>query len=630
METRLPFSKSLSRLAFWLASPALAGEVRRSRGGGDWRRDQLPPLPLRGTFPASPLLRGGGKSKTRYVLVAAASVFAFLFADLSAHARAEAPAKHDMIAAANPLAVDAGLQMLRAGGSAVDAAIAVQMVLTLVEPESSGIGGGAFMMLYDPATKQVTSFDGRETAPASAKPTMFLDAGGNPRSKRDVIPGGLSVGVPGDIAVLELVHKRYGRLPWAKLFEPAIALAEKGFPVGRKLAATLASQTGMARMPDIKAYFYKPDGTPLKQGDILKNPELAKTLRMIAAGGAHAFYTGPIAQAIVDKVDHAPINPGGMTLADLASYQAKERPPVCGTYRAYRLCSMGPPSSGGVSVLQILGMLERFPSKDLQPNSLSEIHLFSEASRLAFADRSMWLADSDVVHVPVMGLLDRAYLAARSKLIDPARDMGAASAGEPPMKHVELFVPQRDEQLPGTSHMSIVDARGEVLSMTTTIEYVFGSEQMAKGFFLNNQLTDFSFEPVRDGKPVANAPAAGKRPMSAMSPTIVFDADGKFRIAIGSPGGPAIIPYTAESLVAMLDGGLDPKATAALPHHVNPNGPTILEADTPVVEYASALAAMGHRVATSELESGLNIVERVPGGYVGGSDPRRDGVAKGD
>jgi gamma-glutamyltranspeptidase/glutathione hydrolase len=546
-------------------------------------------------------------------------------------ARADVPTKHDMVAAANPLAVDAGLDMLRAGGSAVDAAVAVQMVLTLVEPESSGIGGGAFVLLYDPATKQVTSFDGRETAPASATPKMFLDANGNPRPKREVIPGGLSVGVPGDVAMLELVHKRFGRLPWAKLFEPAIALAEKGFPVGRKLGATLRDQAQMARMTDIKAYFYKADGTPLKQGDILKNPELARTLRMIAAGGAHAFYTGPIAQAIVDKVNHAPLNPGGMTLADLASYQAKERAPVCGTYRAYRLCSMGPPSSGGVSVLQILGMLERFPSKDLQPNSLSEIHLFSEASRLAFADRAMWLADPDAVHVPVSGLVDRSYLAARSKLIDPAHDMGTASAGEPPLKHASMeFAPQRDAQLPGTSHMSIVDGRGEVVSMTTTIEYVFGSETMAKGFFLNNQLTDFSFEPMRDGKPVANAPAPGKRPMSAMSPTIVFDADGKFRIAIGSPGGPIIIPYTAESLVAMLDGGVDPQSTAALPHHANPNGPTILEADTPIVEHASALTAMGHRVVTSELESGLNIVERVPGGYIGGSDPRRDGIAKGE
>jgi gamma-glutamyltranspeptidase/glutathione hydrolase len=446
-----------------------------------------------------------------------------------------------------------------------------------------------------------------------------------------VIPGGLSVGVPGDIAMLEMAHKRYGRLPWAKLFEPAIALAEKGFPVGRKLANTLRTESEMARMPDVKAYFYKPDGTPLQQGDMLRNPELVRTLRLIAAGGAKAFYTGPIAQAIVDKVNHAPVNPAHMTLADLSSYQAKERPPVCGTYRTYRLCSMGPPSSGGVSVLQILGMLERFPPKQLQPNTLSEIHLFSEASRLAFADRSMWLADPDSVHVPVSGLLDRAYLESRSALINPQHDMGTASAGEPPMKHAGLdFAPQRSPQLPGTSHMSIVDDRGEVVSMTTTVEYIFGSEMMAKGFFLNNQLTDFSFEPVRDGKPVANAPAPGKRPMSAMSPTIVFNADGTFRIALGSPGGPIIIPYTAETLVAMLDGGLSPQAAAALPHHANPNGPTILEADTPIVEYASELTAMGHHVMIRPLESGLNIVERVPGGYLGGSDPRRDGVAKGN
>lgn len=542
----------------------------------------------------------------------------------------ELPAKHDMIAAANPYAVDAGLQMLRQGGSAVDAAIAVQMVLTLVEPESSGIGGGAFLLLYDPATKTVTSFDGRETAPASATPKMFLDARGEPRPKRDVIPGGLSVGVPGDLAMLELAHRRYGRLPWAKLFGPAIALADKGFPVGRKLARTLREHPEMASMPDIRAYFYKPDGSPLKQGETLRNPALAQTLRTIAAGGARAFYTGPIAQAIVDKVDHAPRNPAHMTLSDLSSYQAKERPPVCGTYRSYRLCSMGPPSSGGISVLQILGMLERFPPAKLQPDTLSEIHLFSEASRLAFADRAMWLADPDSVHVPVAGLLDRNYLAQRSALINPRHDMGKAKAGTPPMTRAQLFAPQVSKQLPGTSHMSIVDPRGEVVSMTTTVEYIFGSEMMANGFFLNNQLTDFSFEPVRDGRPVANAPAAGKRPMSAMSPTIVFDKSGAFKVALGSPGGPIIIPYTAETIIAMLDGGLSPQTAAALPHHANPNGPTILEADTPIVDFASELTAMGHHVEIRGMESGLNIVERVSGGYLGGSDPRRDGVARGD
>jgi gamma-glutamyltranspeptidase/glutathione hydrolase len=549
----------------------------------------------------------------------------------SAAQAAEKPASHHMIASANPYASQAGLEMLRKGGSAVDAAIAAQMMLTLVEPESSGIGGGAFMLLWDPSKKHVTSFDGRETAPASATPGMFLDAQGKPRQHMDAIPGGLSVGVPGDVAMLELAHKRYGRLAWAVLFEPAILLAEKGFPVSRKLAAELRELPQMGRMPDIKAYFYKPDGTPLAQGDRLKNPELAATFRAIATGGAKAFYSGPIAQAIVDKVQHAPINPGGMTLADLAGYEPKEREPVCGTYRIYRLCSMGPPSSGGVSVLQILGMLERFPSKDLQPSTLSEVHLFSEASRLAFADRAMYLADSDIVHVPVDGLLDRGYLTTRSALIDPQRDMGMAQAGIPPAKHAVLdFAPQRTPQLPGTSHLSVVDDRGEAVSMTTTVEFVLGSEMMAKGFVLNNELTDFSFEPVRDGKAVANAPAPGKRPMSAMSPTIVFDAGGKFRIATGSPGGPLIIDYVAEDLLAMIDGNLDPQAAAALPHSSNPNGPTILEKDTPIVEFGPALTAMGHRVVTAHLESGLHIIERTKRGYIGGADPRRDGNVLGD
>ena len=519
--------------------------------------------------------------------------------------------------------------MMREGGSAVDAAIAAQLVLTLVEPESSGIGGGDFMMVYDPKDKFVTSFDGRETAPASATPGMFLDPSGKPRDHFSAIPGGLSTGVPGVIAMFQMAHMKYGRLPWAKLFEPAIKLAANGFPVGRKLAATLRAFPQLAGMPDIKRYFYKADGTPLAQGEILRNPELARTLRLIAKGGPKAFYTGEIAQHIVDAVQHAPVNPGGMTLADLASYRAVERPAVCGAYRAYRLCSMGPPSSGGVAVLQILGMLERFPQSQLQPNTLSEVHLFTQASRLAFADRAMFLADPDVVHVPVAGLLDKGYLAQRSALIDPSKDMGTAIAGEPPQKHAE-FSPQRTQQLPGTSHLSVVDDRGEVVSMTMTVEFVFGSEIMANGFFLNNELTDFSFEPTRDGRPVANAPAPGKRPMSAMSPTIVFGPDGKFAIATGSPGGPAIIDFVAQSLIAMIDGGMGPQDAAALPHPLNLNSPTILEKGTALEALAPQLTAMGHSVITRELESGLHIVERVPRGYIGGADPRRDGVALGD
>ena len=553
-----------------------------------------------------------------------------MFAALCPAVHAGDVAKHDMIAAANPYAAEAGRDMLRQGGSAVDAAIAAQMVLTLVEPESSGIGGGAFMLLWDPAHRKVTSFDGRETAPASATPGMFLDSNGLPRKHFDAIPGGLSVGVPGVLAMLDMAHRKYGKLPWAKLFEPAIALAEKGVPVGRKLAATLRAFPQMLAMPDIKRYFTKPDGTLLSEGDLLRDPELAATLRIVAKGGAKAFYSGDIARAIVEKVRHAPVNPGEMTLADLAKYRARERAPVCAFYRGERVCSMGPPSSGGLSVLQILGMLERFPSNLLTPNSLSEVHLFSQASRLAFADRAVYMGDPAFVRVPMASLLDHNYLATRSSLIDPLRDMGVALPGSLPTMRTE-YAPQRSPQLHGTSHMTIVDRSGEVVSMTTTVEFVFGSEMMVKGFFLNNELTDFSFDPVRDGKPVANAPAQGKRPLSAMAPTIVFDAKGRFSIALGSPGGPAIIPYVAESLVAMIDGGLDPQATVALPHHIEMNGPLFLEKDTPLGALQPALAKLGYDVRPATVEtSGLQIIERVEDGYLGAADPRRDGVAIGD
>lgn len=557
--------------------------------------------------------------------------FAVLFAliaVLPAHAF-ETPAQKHMIAAANPYATEAGLDILRAGGSAVDAAIAAQMVLTLVEPESSGIGGGAFMLVYDRKTGRITSFDGRETAPASARPDMFLDASGKPRPHFEAIPGGLSVGVPGDIAMFEMAHKKYGRLPWARLFDSAIRLSENGFKVSGKLAEEIRAFPQMAKMPDFRAYFYHADGTPIAEGEILKNPELAKTLRLIAKDGAGVFYSGEIAQAIVGKVNNAPVNRAVMTLADLANYRAVERPPVCGLYRVYKICSMGPPSSGGVAILQILGMLEHFDKTQLQPNSLSAVHLVSQAERLAFADRAKYLGDPDVIDVPVSGLLDRAYLAGRSKLIDEKRDMGTALPGNPPRKHAD-YAPQRTPQLPGTSHLSIVDDRGQVVSMTTTIEFAFGSQMMVGGFFLNNELTDFSFEPVRDDKPVANAPGPGKRPMSAMSPTIVFKPDGSFWIATGSPGGPVIIPYVVQSLVALIDGGLTPQQAASLPHHANLNGPTLLEENTPIVALKPALEAMGHKVSIRPLESGLHIIQKTHYGYIGGADIRRPGNVRGD
>jgi len=535
-----------------------------------------------------------------------------------------------MIVAENPYAVKAGLEMLRRGGSSVDAAIAAQMVLTLVEPEATGIGGGAFMVLWDPAKKKMTSFDGREMAPDSAKPTMFLDADGNPLPHRAMIPGGRSVGVPGVLAMLDLAHRRYGKLPWATLFQPAIALAEKGFAVPHKLAFTLQAYPIMARMPDIKAYFYHADGTPYAEGETLKNPALAATLRLIAKRGAKAFYSGEIARAIANKVTHAPINATVMTMADIARYRAKERAPVCGTYRGDKICSMGPPSSGGITVLQILGLLERFPSKELAMDKPEGVHLFTQASRLAYADRGEYLGDPDFVKMPVSGLLDRAYLSQRSMLIDPAKDMGEAAPGTPPSAQ-KKFAPQRSPERHGTSQISIVDHRGMVVSMTTTVEAPMGSEMMVGGFILDNQLTDFSFDPVRDGKPVANAPGPRKRPLSSMSPTIVLGPDGKFRFATGSPGGPMIIDYVAQSLIALIDSRLSPEQTVALPHPGNMNGPTLLEKGTALESLAPQLTAMGHILATPSVEkSGTNIIERTSRGYIGASDPRRDGVAMGD
>jgi gamma-glutamyltranspeptidase / glutathione hydrolase len=556
---------------------------------------------------------------------------ALIAASLPATAQVtETVAKHHMIAAANPHAAEAGLDMMRAGGSAVDAAIAAQMVLGLVEPESSGIGGGAFMLVYNPKTKRTTSFDGREMAPASATPGMFLDASGQPRGHGDAIPGGLSVGIPGVVRMLALAHKKYGKLPWAKLFEPAIKLADDGFPVGPKLARTIRSFTRGASMPDLKAHFYHADGTPLNEGEIYKNAEYAATLRKIAAEGPDGFYKGEIAQAIVDKVQHAPRQQGGMTLADLANYQAKERSPVCGEYRVYHLCSMGPPSSGGIAVLQILGMLQRFPSDALTPGTVSGAHLFAEASRLAYADRAQYLGDPAFVDVPVRGLTDKGYVASRAALIDPAKDMGTALPGDPPQKHAAL-APQVSPVLHGTSHMTIVDDSGEVIAMTTSVESVFGAEIMTKGFMLNNTLTDFSFQPVRDGKPVANAPAPGKLPLSAMSPTIVFDRNGNFLVSVGSPGGPAIIDYVAQILVGILDAKMSPKDAIAMPHEINMNGPTYLEKSPGVDTLAAQLTAMGHTVQVPQVEgSGLHGIMKVKDGYIGAADPRRDGIALGD
>ncbi len=543
---------------------------------------------------------------------------------------APAAAQRHMIVAAEPAAAEAGLQMLRAGGSAIDAAIAAQMVLTLVEPQASGIGGGSYLIVADGTI--LHAYDGREMAPASARPDMFLDAQGQPRRLREVIPGGLSVGVPGTVAVLAMAHKAHGRLPWAKLFEPAIALADTGFVVPPRLAIELAeNQPAYTAMPGTRALFFRPDGTPLKQGETWRNPALADTLRRIAQGGPAAFYNGPIAGAIADAVTQAPRNPGGMTRADIAAYLPKEREPLCGLYRAYRVCSVPPSTSGGTTVLQILGLVERFGPEQLQPRSLSAVHLISEAERLAYADRDRWLGDPDFVTVPLPGLVDHTYLDTRGRLIDPMRSMGTATAGTPPMRKASLdFAPMPPQIEHGTSHLAVVDDRGEAVSMTTSVESAFGAQIAAGGFLLNNELTDFSFRPEIDGKPVANAIAPGKRPLSAMSPVIIFAPDGKFFAAVGSPGGRQIIAYVAQAVINLIDGKLSMPDTAAAPRHVNMNGATLIERGTVLESFTPALTQMGHRIRPIRFDSGVNGIRRTAQGLEGGADPRREGVALGD
>jgi len=531
-----------------------------------------------------------------------------------------------MVATANPHATRAGLEILRAGGSAVDAAIAAQLVLNLVEPQSSGIGGGAFMLHYDAASGRLDAYDGRETAPASATPEMFLDDAGQPMDFWDAVIGGRSVGVPGLLRMLALAHRQHGRLPWARLFAPAIALSEEGFAVSPRLHHLIAEDEDLKAFPEARRYFFDAEGRPLAVGAKLRNPAFAATLRRIAEGGADAFYRGAIAAEIAATVQTAPRHPTDMTLADLAGYRAKARPPVCAPYRRWTVCGMPPPTSGGVAVLEILGLLERFDLSALAPESAEAVHLIAEASRLAFADRNRYLADSDFVEVPVARLLDRGYLARRSRLIAPDKSLGLAAPGLPTQNGAMPKQPQP----PRTTHLVVVDAAGNAVSMTSSIESAFGSHLMAGGFLLNNELTDFSFEPLVDGRAVANRVAPGKRPRSSMSPTMVFDADGKLVLAIGSPGGSRIIGYVVKTIIAVLDWGLDVQAAIALPNFVNRNGPTDLEADTPLTALAPALAARGEAVRIVPMVSGLHGIAVTPGGLEGGADPRREGVALGD
>lgn len=563
-------------------------------------------------------------------------------------------ANQDMVSAANPLAVRAGVDILARGGSAVDAAIAVQMVLNLVEPQSSGIGGGAFMLHFDKGVEKVLAYDGRETAPAAATSNMFLDKDGKPLGFLAAVDGGLSVGTPGLLRMLEAAHKAHGKLSWADLFVPAIKLAEDGFAISERMSVSIAgSATRIKAQGEPGAsYFLNADGTAKATGTLLKNPEFAATLRTIAANGANAFYTGPIAQDIVNKVTSHPTNPGRMTLADLSGYTSKVRMPVCTIYRtSYRICGMPPPSSGGITTLQSLGILQNFDLAGMKANTADSVHVISEAYRLAYADRSKYIADPDFITLPQAGLLDPAYLNQRAKLIDMKKSIGTPTAGTPTGVYNPLGT-DTSANLPSTSHMSIVDRNGNAVSMTTTIENGFGSLQMVRGFLLNNQLTDFSFtDKDPDGSVVANRVQPLKRPRSSMAPTMVFNAtSGDLEALIGSPGGSAIIQYTTKSLIGMIDWKLNVQQAINLPNFgAQTNATTSIEKGS-VIDTAAIrdeLKTRGHAVAQSTAftsglhgivfngyrssgQTGLLSRNPVAGTWAGGADPRREGIALGN
>ena len=530
------------------------------------------------------------------------------------------PAKADpreMVAAAHPLAVEAGLSVLRNGGSAVDAAVAVQMALGVVEPQASGLGGGGFLLFYDAATRAITVYDGRETAPAGATPTMFLGAEGKPLPFPQAVASGISVGVPGAVALLELAHREHGRLAWADLFKPAIGLAREGFAVSPRLAAWLGEIKSFAREPAARASYYNADGSAKKQGERVLNPALADTLQLIAEWGAQGLQQGPLAEEMVARVrGHA--RPGTLSLEDLAKYRPLKREALCGPYRIWIVCGMPPPSSGGVAILQALALLEPFELWHEKPNSLRSLHLIAEASRLAFADRAHYLADPAFVSVPVAKLLAPSYLDQRRKLISPDRAMSRE-------KPVEAGYVEN-----GTSHITIVDRDGNAVAFTTTIEAPFGAEMMVGGFILNNELTDFSPFAERDGRPVANRVQPGKRPRSSMSPTFVLNQDRSLVLAVGSAGGQRIIGDTLQALIGMLDWNLSAQAALDLPRILNMNGPTELEERGDLPAQAEALRALGHEVQVRRHEGGLTAIRRAGDGWDGGADPRRDGVSRGE
>ncbi|MBE1284350.1 MAG: gamma-glutamyltransferase [Rhodobacteraceae bacterium] len=537
-------------------------------------------------------------------------------------------AENWMVSAANPLAVAAGADVLRQGGSAADAMVAVQTVLGLVEPQSSGLGGGAFLVWYDAATDELTTLDGRETAPLAATPRLFQDDTGEPLGFFDAVVGGRSVGTPGTPALMEEAHRRWGRTPWPRLFAAGIELAEDGFRVSPRLAGLVARDAERLQRYSETAAYFLPGDVPLQAGDHLRNPAYAETLRALAAKGAEAFYAGPIAAEIVQTVQNAGGNPGVLSLIDLALYQVKERAPVCAEYRVYEVCGMGPPSSGALTVGQILGMLDGYDLSATGPEAAESWRLIGDASRLAFADRGRFMADSDFVPVPEAGLVDPVYLAERGKLLNGETALEHVEPGQPKFDHALNWADDEAIELPSTSHISIVDAYGNVLSMTTTIENAFGSRLMVRGFLLNNELTDFSFRTHRDGVPIANRLEPGKRPRSSMSPTIVMK-DGQPVLAIGSPGGSRIIGYVAKAIVAWADWGMDVQQAVAMPHLVNRFGTYDVEAGTEATTFSEPLSEIGFEVKERDLNSGLHVIE-IGDGLKGGADPRREGIAIGE
>jgi len=535
-------------------------------------------------------------------------------------------AKNWMVSVANPHAAAAGARVLSEGGTAADAMVAVQAVLGLVEPQSSGIGGGAFLVWYDSKSGEITTLDGRETAPLAATPRLFQNENGERLKFWDAVVGGRSVGVPGTPALMEAAHKRWGQNSWNSLFSEAIDLADNGFAVSPRLAALVARDAErLGRFSDTADYFF-PNEQPLVEGHLLTNPAYADLMRRMAKDGAEVIYSGDIARAIIDTVRGAEKNPGVLSLTDLQIYKVKERPAVCVPFRGYQVCGMGPPSSGALTVGQILGLLNQFPPGS--SNDPQTLRLIGDASRLAFADRGRYMADSDFVPMPTKGLLAQDYLSERAKLLNGPDALTEAVPGNPEYSHASLWADDVSLELPSTSHISIVDRFGNALSMTTTIENSFGSRLMTHGFLLNNELTDFSFSSHRNGVPIANRVEPGKRPRSSMSPTIILK-DGRPTLVIGSPGGSRIIGYVAEAIVAHIDWGMNIQAAVSIPHAINRFGTYDLEKGTSLEGMVAPLEELGYKVSLRSLNSGLHAISIGENGLFGGADPRREGIAIG-